>query len=102
MCFARNRDFHESECNLVTGFDEIWHTLAICTTTDCPPIYISVTLENTNIRCSENDCRYPDQIRFITRHEGLRCQRSLVNRLINNVVLLMSCILLNLVFKICN
>lgn len=25
---------------------------------------------------SEDDCRYPDQVRFLMRHEGLRCIRS--------------------------
>lgn len=53
---------------------------------------------------SENDCRYPDQIRFITRHEGLRCnaQRNFGNRLIYSLILFFSCIFLNLLFKICN
>jgi hypothetical protein len=25
---------------------------------------------------SEDDCRYPDQVRFLMRHEGLRCVNS--------------------------
>lgn len=55
MCFSRDRDFHKGECNVITGFDEIWFTFGMCTNIDCPPIYISVTLETTKIRCSGNN-----------------------------------------------
>ncbi|XP_021940954.1 uncharacterized protein LOC110840317 [Zootermopsis nevadensis] len=42
----------------------------------CPPAYLTVTVTRTLTRCAEDDCRYPDQVRFLMRHEGLRCFRS--------------------------
>ncbi|XP_058124524.1 uncharacterized protein LOC131285382 [Anopheles ziemanni] len=39
----------------------------------CRSLYYSVRMESSNMMCNENDCRYPDQVRFVIRHEGLRC-----------------------------
>lgn len=41
----------------------------------CSAVYFFVTLDQSHIRCSENRCRYPDQVLLIMRHSGLRCER---------------------------
>ncbi|XP_058055022.1 uncharacterized protein LOC131206477 [Anopheles bellator] len=40
----------------------------------CRSIYFTVRMESTNMLCNENDCQFPDQVRFVLRHEGLRCR----------------------------
>lgn len=41
----------------------------------CSAVYFLVTLDQSEIRCSENRCRYPDQVLLIMQHSGLRCER---------------------------
>ncbi|ETN67777.1 hypothetical protein AND_000398 [Anopheles darlingi] len=42
--------------------------------TECRSIYFSVRMDSSYMMCNENDCRFPDQVRFVVRHEGLRCR----------------------------
>lgn len=83
-------------CKSLTDFQTIWfNTTRPCDEVhNCRGIYFFVTLDKSNVKCSgknflvfgkaidfeiyifrsENDCRYPDQVRFIIKHEGLVCE----------------------------
>ncbi|XP_067008382.2 uncharacterized protein [Anabrus simplex] len=39
----------------------------------CRPLYLSVNVTTSYNKCTEDDCRFPDQVRFSFRQEGLRC-----------------------------
>lgn len=76
MCVSREQGSVGTECEEVKDLDEA--TLKIsapCATyaNRCPPVYLTIAVSRTLTRCSEDDCRYPDQVRFLMRHEGLRC-----------------------------
>ncbi|XP_055536927.1 uncharacterized protein LOC129725316 [Wyeomyia smithii] len=43
----------------------------------CPSLYFIVQLETSFMKCNENDCRYPDQVRMVIKHQGLRCPTDL-------------------------
>lgn len=43
---------------------------------DCQSIYYPVSMDVSRMRCTENDCRYPDQVRYLIRHSGLRCENN--------------------------
>ncbi|KAF4528727.1 hypothetical protein B566_EDAN008994 [Ephemera danica] len=37
----------------------------------CRPVFLWLDVEKTEFKCTEKDCRYPDQVRFSLWHEGL-------------------------------
>lgn len=66
----------------------------------CSGVYFFVTLDQSLLRCTENRCRYPDQVLLIMQHAGLRCERddrssgatrqSAVNALVSVVVAILA------------
>ncbi|XP_053676528.1 uncharacterized protein LOC128726725 [Anopheles nili] len=78
VCEGRNHRVVPENCQS-TGPDResIWfnHSWPCSGGTDqaCRALYYTVRLDSSNMLCNENDCRYPDQVRFVIRHEGLRC-----------------------------
>lgn len=76
MCVSRDQGSVGTECVELKDLEEA--TLKIpapCATyaNRCPPVYLTIAVNRTLMQCSEDDCRYPDQVRFLMRHEGLRC-----------------------------
>lgn len=79
MCMSRDQGSVGTQCVDVKDLEEA--TLKIpapCATyaNRCPPVYLTIAVTRTLMQCSEDDCRYPDQVRFLLRHEGLRCFRT--------------------------
>ncbi|GAB0089351.1 Sec1-like protein [Sergentomyia squamirostris] len=79
ICVSRSSSTAPDQCHSLRGIDGVWLNLTQPCRGDvlnCPPIFYSVNVDVSNVRCSENDCRYPDQVRFYIQHEGLTCERS--------------------------
>lgn len=75
ICQSRTLNRGPDSCQNLKGFDMIWfNTTRPCDSMDCASIYFSVSLDQSRMRCSENACRYPDQVRYIIRHLGLTCE----------------------------
>ncbi|XP_052888664.1 uncharacterized protein LOC128297134 [Anopheles moucheti] len=78
VCEGRNHRAVPDNCQTTgPGAESLWfnHTRPCDGIMDqaCRSLYYTVRLENSNVLCNENDCRYPDQVRFVIRHEGIRC-----------------------------
>jgi len=76
MCVSRDQSNVGTECVEVKGLEEATLNIpAPCATYvyRCSPVYLTIAVTRTLMQCSEDDCRYPDQVRFLMRHEGLRC-----------------------------
>ncbi|KAK3926904.1 5-methylcytosine rRNA methyltransferase NSUN4 [Frankliniella fusca] len=39
----------------------------------CAPLYVSVYGTRSYLKCSEDDCRYPDEMRYLLRPSGVMC-----------------------------
>uniref|UniRef100_A0AAG5DPE8 VWFA domain-containing protein n=2 Tax=Anopheles atroparvus TaxID=41427 RepID=A0AAG5DPE8_ANOAO len=78
VCEGRDHQGTPSYCQ-TTGPDQqsLWfnhsHPCGGIEDHTCRSIYYAVRMDSSNMMCNENDCRYPDQVRFVIRHEGLRC-----------------------------
>uniref|UniRef100_A0A7G3A9X6 Putative conserved secreted protein n=1 Tax=Lutzomyia longipalpis TaxID=7200 RepID=A0A7G3A9X6_LUTLO len=78
ICASRNPNAAPDHCQSLRGMEDVWfnHTWPCGPNViTCPPIFYSVNVDVSNVRCSENDCRYPDQVRFHIQHHGLTCER---------------------------
>ncbi|XP_069678590.1 uncharacterized protein [Periplaneta americana] len=76
VCVSRDVAAVGTDCSEVTGLEQTDIKIpAPCASYSfrCPPVYLTVTATRTSVHCAEDDCRYPDQVRFLLRHEGLRC-----------------------------
>ncbi|KAK9507822.1 hypothetical protein O3M35_007596 [Rhynocoris fuscipes] len=72
-----------TQCNSAAMFDEIeFHINNQCTTdgvnldtnwNNCKPIFITVIGRSSKKKCTEKDCRFPDQLRFTINVNGLQC-----------------------------
>ncbi|XP_059616552.1 uncharacterized protein LOC132261668 [Phlebotomus argentipes] len=79
VCVSRSASTAPDQCQSLRGMDTVWFNLTRPCGIDvftCPPIFYSVNVDMSSVRCSENDCRYPDQVRFHIQHHGLTCERS--------------------------
>ncbi|XP_062698998.1 uncharacterized protein LOC134284271 [Aedes albopictus] len=78
VCGTMDSSFAGLACTTTTPEnDNVWFNFTgLCSGIpgiECRSIYFLVQLDTSYMRCSENDCRYPDQVRFVIKHEGLRC-----------------------------
>ncbi|XP_061514453.1 uncharacterized protein LOC3291300 isoform X1 [Anopheles gambiae] len=78
VCEGRNYRVAPEHCQTTgPGLESLWfnHTRPCDGIMDhaCRSLYYTVRLESSNVMCNENDCRFPDQVRFVIRHEGIRC-----------------------------
>lgn len=79
VCLSRDVNYSPLECKTVEDLNvaEFTITRPCDDIFQCYGLYFSVIVEKSNVRCTENDCRYPDQVRFMVRPGGLTCE---VNR----------------------
>lgn len=103
VCMARNRNFTDADCQTVSGYETIsFYLLDPCDSdNDCQAIFFRISVDRSLIKCfgtfyanrknnnqinksishcTENSCRYPDQVRFNIRQMGLRCDNNSSNR----------------------
>ena len=97
VCMSRNHDMISKECKSVTDMDSAWFNITEpCSDQNamdgCSSVYFSLQVDATYIRCSEIDCRFPDDVRISVRPEGLRCERNGVGRFTAKLSFLVSCI----------
>lgn len=79
-CMSRSHDMLSKECKSVQDMENAWFNMTRpCfdnAREGCRSVYFSLQVDTTYMKCSESDCRYPDDVRIIVRPEGLRCERS--------------------------
>lgn len=81
VCLSRRSNFIPSVCKTVADYETVWFNITntnVCGSSfignrPCYGIYFKVQMDSSLVKCVESECRYPDQVRFIIRHEGLRC-----------------------------
>ncbi|KAJ9587895.1 hypothetical protein L9F63_018676, partial [Diploptera punctata] len=78
VCISREESVTGTDCQELKGMNELTiHVSSPCLNyAQCPPLYITISATSTTTRCSEDDCRFPDQVRFVLRHEGLNCAKN--------------------------
>jgi hypothetical protein len=80
VCMSRQQDMISKECKSVQDIDNVWFNISEpCSTQnfdECMSVYFGITVDTTYLKCSESDCRFPDDVRIIIRPEGLRCDRN--------------------------
>lgn len=83
VCMSRTREMIPKDCQLVQDIQGVWFNVSYpCASPQtnaadgCSSIYFGLTVEETLLRCSEYDCRFPMQVRIIVRPEGLRCENN--------------------------
>lgn len=91
VCLSRDKFFVPIECKSVENLEYVWFNLTnpCSSASDCTGVYFTVTLDSSNMRCTESDCRFPDQVRYFVRHHGLRCEidgRGGANHLTDNII----------------
>lgn len=105
VCMSREIDVNSKDCKTVEGFGDVWFNQSYpCYIEEnwnsCKPIYFSVSMDSTYLKCSENDCRFPDQVRFIVRPEGLDCEyNNSTKKFCNSFIFIISLILLQICSK---
>lgn len=85
VCMSRYHDMLSKECKSIQDMENAWFNLTRpCDKENadvgCSSVYFSLSVDTTYIRCSESDCRFPDDVRISIRPEGLRCERNGVER----------------------
>lgn len=81
VCMSRERDMLSKECKSVSGIENVWFNITQPCSNQiandgCLSIYFSLSVDTTYMKCSESDCRFPEDVRIVVRTEGLRCERS--------------------------
>lgn len=79
VCMARNLEMTASkECHSIQDIENVWFNVTWPCTQDqeCLSIYFSVTVDSSSVRCSEHTCRFPDDVRFNVKPEGLQCEEN--------------------------
>lgn len=85
VCASRQRDMMSKECKTVQNMENVWFNITKpCSNQKaddgCLSVYFSLQVDTTFMRCSEADCRFPDDVRIIVRPEGLRCEQNGMTR----------------------
>lgn len=97
ICQSRDPRRKSDVCISLKGTEvALFNTTSPCPDPmDCQSIYYSVSMDVSRMRCTENDCRYPDQVRYIIRHSGLTCENDAVlSGSTSSVLVLFSTVLL--------
>lgn len=80
VCMSRSRLMPTPKCQSVVELDYVWFNISnpcpVDELTRCSHIYFSLTVDTTYLKCSEDDCRFPDNVRIQIRPESLRCERN--------------------------
>lgn len=84
VCVSREHDMLSKECKSLQDMEFAWFNITRpCENHNvdfgCRSVYFSLQVDTTYIKCSESDCRFPDDVRILVRPEGLRCERNGVN-----------------------
>lgn len=85
VCMSRSHDMLSKECKSIQDMENVWfNTTDPCSNYNavegCMSVYFTLQVDTTYIKCSEADCRFPDDLRIIVRPEGLRCERNASGR----------------------
>lgn len=82
ICQSRGLHTGPDFCQSIKGSDVAFFKMAhpCPDPMDCQSLYYSVSMDVSRMRCIENDCRYPDQVRYIIRHSGLTCENNFAHR----------------------
>jgi hypothetical protein len=101
---SRDKNFNSKDCRSVEGWAGSWFNISYpCYFEDddniCKGLYFSVNMDSSNLKCSENDCRFPDQVRYLVRPEGLRCEFSSARIIHFNSFIVISSLLYLFSFK---
>lgn len=86
VCVSREQDMLSKECKSLQDMENAWFNITRpCENQNidvgCRSVYITLQVDTTYMKCSESDCRFPDDVRILVRPEGLRCERSGINRI---------------------
>ncbi|XP_058835552.1 uncharacterized protein LOC131692488 [Topomyia yanbarensis] len=78
VCGTQDYHFTGLSCKTTTPEqDNVWFNFTeLCSGApglQCSSLYFIVQMETSYMKCTENDCRYPDQVRMVIKHQGLRC-----------------------------
>lgn len=81
VCVSRSHDMLSRECKSIQDMENAWFNITkpcIDQKADegCLSVYFGLQVDTTYMRCSETDCRFPDDVRIIVRPEGLRCEHN--------------------------
>ena len=81
VCLSRDLGMLSKECKSVQDMENVWFNITQpCSNQNaengCLSVYFSIQVDTTYMRCSESDCRFPDEVRISIRPEGMRCERS--------------------------
>ncbi|XP_063707228.1 uncharacterized protein LOC134836032 [Culicoides brevitarsis] len=77
VCMTRDGNEDARECRNVVDLEYNWFSFYdICRGNyeTCENVYFAVTVDKSYVKCSEQDCRFPYQVKFLVKPVGLRCQ----------------------------
>jgi hypothetical protein len=94
VCMETKENRVLNRCQSVVDIDYVWFNITNpCSTSqqECSSIYFSLTADTTYLKCSEADCRFPDNVRILIKPKGLRCERNSGKRIFtSNLTMLIS------------
>lgn len=80
VCMSRSQSMMSQRCQSIVDIDYVWFNISNpCSSHElqhCSGIFFTLSADTTYLKCSEADCRYPDNVRIQIKAEGLRCERN--------------------------
>lgn len=77
VCMQRVQDNFECLSTMYNEFESIQFNITSQCSGDpfayCQPITFRVEMESSYVRCTEDDCRYPDQVRYLVQMGDMSC-----------------------------
>lgn len=76
VCMERTHDNLECLSTLYNEFESVqFNITSNCNDpfVYCEPITFRVEMETSYVRCTEDDCRYPDQVRYLVQMGDMSC-----------------------------